>query len=132
MIERKDLREGNLVSLAHESNIPIVTINELRENWATFKEKDYFTSRTYNLIMPIPLSPDWLVNFGFEKKIILGNSSGYWYVKDGLSYNESHKGWWYRGSISDDVEPKYVHELQNLYYFLNKNELQLTNNKTVN
>jgi len=66
MIQRKDLREGNLVTLAHESNNPIVTIDELRTEWATFKEFKWFTSRTYDLLMPIELNSDWLIKFGFK------------------------------------------------------------------
>ena len=73
-----------------------------------------------NKSRPIELSPEWLVKFGFEKKIILGNADGYWYQRSGLSYNEKHQGWWFRGSFPDG--PKYVHQLQNLYFWLTMGE----------
>lgn len=69
---------------------------------------------------PIPLTPEILVMYGFEKKLVLGSTDKYWYSIGELSYNESHKGWWFRGKLKDI---DYLHQLQNLYFSLTGEEL---------
>lgn len=75
-----------------------------------------------DFLKPIPLTEEWLLKLGFEKKDNYGN---YEYLLDGYSY--------FRGSfyISDcdecgeSVEINFVHELQNLYFALTKKELTI-------
>jgi hypothetical protein len=69
---------------------------------------------------PIPLTEEWLVKFGFDKKahreglsIILENTLGY---KNGRTY---FKSWCILES-----QPKHVHQLQNLYFALTGKELE--------
>lgn len=123
-ISKESLRIGNLVVLAHESNAPIVEVFELENDTATvFSNEKGYNVVTYESLLPIDLSEYWLERLGFEKKKIEGNSSGYWYNNNGLSYNESHKGWWYRGHFPN--APKSVHMLQNLYFSLFGEELTI-------
>ena len=71
---------------------------------------------------PLPLTEEWLLKFGFYKSDNYGNDE---YRLDGYSY--------FRGSfyISDcdecgeSVEINFVHELQNLYFALTKQELTM-------
>lgn len=125
MIDRKELMIGNMVIGAHERNAPIVKITEIRSLGAFAEHMPSMGSSYYLFegLMPIELNPDWLDKFDFEKKLILGNADGYWYQRSGLSYNEKHLGWWFRGSFPNG--PQYVHQLQNLYFALTREELTI-------
>lgn len=117
--------------------------NELRlENWVNNNEEDYqITSATLmqlergdSIANPIPITELWLKRFGFKQ-------------------DEDYKDIWYLPIIDDEVILKYhlvenlvkivdyssrntwqfgrreyVHEIQNLYYVLMQEELQIKNN----
>lgn len=105
--------------------------NELRiGNWVHWG-KDYqidvddISNHAWNdVLQPIPLTEEWLLNFGFKKiKTWLGdayeNENGDIAYLNGQIY-----------IISEDVKvdtPKYVHQLQNLYFALTGEELNETN-----
>jgi hypothetical protein len=61
----------------------------------------------------IPLSYEWLANFGFKKEGMhqLWKSVNFW-------VQETQVGFFYNG-----IEIKYVHQLQNLYHALTGKEL---------
>lgn len=81
-------------------------------------------------IKPIPLTEDWLLKFGFEYKVeelgvkfyelqigisfISISIEGHFNINSGESY-------WYMDR--DFKTPKYVHQLQNLYFALTNEEL---------
>jgi hypothetical protein len=101
---------GHRASLGH-----YVSLNNQHSGvWLEHQERD--------LILGIPLTEEWLLNFGFYKSDNYGNDE---YRLDGYSY--------FRGSfyISDcdecgeSVEINFVHELQNLYWCLCKKELTM-------
>jgi hypothetical protein len=70
-------------------------------------------------LIPIPITEDWLLKFGFEKDSDLVNSlckSGIWFnVKNMEATYLSHKL----------RKINYVHELQNLYFALTGEELTI-------
>ena len=72
-----------------------------------------------NNITPIPLTEEWLLKFGFEK-----DSDGYLiYMKSRIFIEFTTRGHY---EISEyDTEIKYVHQLQNLYFALTGNELEI-------
>jgi hypothetical protein len=72
-------------------------------------------------LYPIPLTPEILVKCGFKKELVVGKSDKFFYSLNGLSYNECHVAWWYRGVL--DFQIKYLHQLQNLYFALTGTEL---------
>lgn len=75
-------------------------------------------------ISGIPLTEEWLLNFGFELK---NNNSYFNEIKYGIWYNKQKIEPYEIGfycAISD-VKLDYVHELQNLYFSLTKKELEL-------
>jgi hypothetical protein len=75
----------------------------------------------YNNIKPIPLTEQWLIDFGF-KNVSLGE----WEKGDIILDNEyTDKGIW---NIVEDsqclnINVKHVHQLQNLYFALTNKEL---------
>ena len=69
-------------------------------------------------IKPIPLTEEWLIKFGFEVEKKIGNRDRFNVYKKGcLTFNTSHQRWWLSG-IHSPFNPKYVHQLQNLYHSL--------------
>jgi hypothetical protein len=121
MIDAKELRIGNYIKYAEskdlskkfhntfvEVNIDILldVDNVIRKNWFTH----------------IPLTTEILVKCGFNKELVVGKSDKFFYSLNGLSYNECHVAWWYRGVL--DFQIKYLHQLQNLYYALAGKELE--------
>lgn len=106
--------------------------NELRiGNWVfngqniqvTPKQIEWFSEGVYDLL-PIELTEEWLLKFGFSKWKNKNNfSKGSFIV-----YTLSKKGFHY-GRKSLRVELKYVHQLQNLYFALTGEELKIKNNE---
>jgi hypothetical protein len=114
-----DFRIGNLVRDKYSKGI--IKVNGITEN-------DIFFSGNFTKewqAEPIPITEEWLLNFGFKKTeynsdIIydseLQNST---YITIDNDYSSYFMWGEYLTSI------KYVHELQNLYYALTKEELIL-------
>ncbi len=107
--------------------------NELRiGNWVKHNVSGnffQFTSYNFNdlcivlssnppkdLIEPIPLTDEWLVKFGFDKRFDV-------YQNHLLLFNSELKNWSWSGIYIREI--KYVHELQNLYFILTGEELEL-------
>jgi len=78
---------------------------------------------------PITLTEEWLLKFGFEKKIWKVKKSIYFeldkieilledsYYKNGVTY--------FKSNMLFEYFPKYVHQLQNLYFALTNEELKI-------
>ena len=124
--------------------------NELRiRNWVNVTDKDYQVTQIlergvncghigaiYDLVKPIPLTEDWLTRFGFEKNengepqidacegtalsISIGETpykySAWLCVKGNFQY-------WQMSTC------EFVHELQNFYFALTGEELELKETK---
>ena len=78
----------------------------------------------YGEINPIPLTEEWLVKFGFEKRR---------YIHEGIIFGKD-EFWDLEYYIAHDIYEisqleidnlKYVHQLQNLYFALTGNELEI-------
>lgn len=92
----------------------LTTANDVPQPVATFK--------------PIPISEELLIKAGFEKTTEFTYSSGSEvefnvYKKGDLTYNSIQDAWWLRGVM--DHYPKYLHQLQNLYFALTGKELNI-------
>lgn len=129
MVKSQDLRIGNLVN--DRGSIPYavdaIDLVALRQSEIAGKINIDFK--------PIPLTEEWLVKFGFEKK-----ESAYWdgaiqYDIDTIPFSiifindNYHLQYAVLGGPDGfdylDNPIKYVHQLQNLYYFLKDEELTL-------
>lgn len=127
MINANELRIGNLVS--HNDASMHKEIWQIGNNTVSFSigrdRKGVEHYQTYYLegVNPIILTEDWLLKFGFRKEDKYGNGSSYFlYTLGILTYNTSYDLLW-AGNISDIKQPKYVHQLQNLYFALTGKEL---------
>jgi len=69
---------------------------------------------------PLPLTEEWLIKFGFEKRSL------HYFKKDGIIL--SVEDFYYECFLSSNsVIIKYVHQLQNLYFALTNQELEVKN-----
>lgn len=74
-------------------------------------------------IKPIQLTEEWLLRFGFDLVVKEGNQGKFRvYQLNEITYN-TNNGWWWKHHLT--VQPKYIHELQNLYFALAGTELTI-------
>ena len=118
-MKANELRLGNLVLYSDKNETPIpTTINIDISDLILLNNsvKDV-------LYEPIPLTEEWLLKFGFEKKE--GYYDRYYYSIDGMNIKidddmfETEVGECLYKSI------KYVHQLQNLFFAINDEELTM-------
>lgn len=77
---------------------------------------------------PIPLTEDWLLGFGFEKKSLHNFNNDFYFVKNRLFFCEyTHEKICYENRALD-ISIKYVHQWQNLYFMLTGKYLVLNKN----
>ena len=102
--------------------------NELRVgNWVNNNEEDYqITSATIAQLergdseaKPIPLTEEWLIKFGFDKKF---SKDKFTIIPNGKLDYEKGRTYFNAWTILEH-QPEYVHQLQNLYFALTGEEL---------
>ena len=123
-----ELRVGNLIQI---NNISSETTKVKAVTYVAVFVFDNFIGSPISDVKPIPLTEEWLLNFGFKSKkhdkygIIYdsGNQNAtYVTIKEDKSYLSYFMWDEYLTSIV------YVHELQNLHFALTKTELTYRNN----
>lgn len=125
-MEAKELRIGNIIS---DYGGRIVIVRSI-EN--PLQISDYFIGVNENNsqylhddINPIPLTEEWLLKLGFDHK------SGNEYVKDRFVFRKNQKDLVINGFEYDyngiliSANNMRVHQLQNLYFALTGNELEI-------
>ena len=122
MINAKDLRIGNSVLLGN-SSLSVYQIIYDRRNGYSINSKDY----KEDFFDPIPLTKEILIKCGFHKfnnawvqKDFTENNSKFYFsiwnlIDDEFKYN----------SAEFDIEINSLHQLQNLYFALTGEELEI-------
>lgn len=122
----KELRIGNFVNTNDYINLEVLGISST--NVGLKLECTNFISVDYNELKPIPITVDWLLKLGFEYHTFDKN----YVIKTKDNWHNSIKkidgDWCYNNDFSDAAcyfvtDIKYVHQLQNMYYVLNEEEL---------
>lgn len=109
-MKAKELRIGNLV----EINAPIINKVIAVDVYHISKIK-----KNKDCCKPIPLTEEWLVNFGFyEREFSFDKGSFY------LTKRIGEKAYLYQETKSP-FRVEFVHQLQNLYFALTGEELTL-------
>lgn len=129
-----ELRYGNLIQ--HGSDY--YTVKEIRDYSIEAQHTDG-TSEPTTLIYPdiarIPLTEEWLLNFGFKITHDFGDQKTYQHPSTNkFSVEHDHEDWafifetkqGYHTIFWDDKAFQFVHQLQNLYFVLTGEELTLT------
>lgn len=134
MIDPKELRIWNL---AESPTGWIGSVIELKSSFVRLYKKDDLSAYNFgsDLIEPIPITPKWLERFGFACD---GNycdiriMGGYLRISDDIDECLLFTGSEYSLTVSMDYStceihnaPKYVHQLQNLYFALTGQELKI-------
>ena len=114
-MEAKELRIGN--NLYNDGVVVTIDARSIFDIWDDKGLKNY---------KPIPLTEEWLLKFGFEKK--QGGLESVYFILAGkclLEYNLTHKFADIVRKVNLDlfIELEYVHSLQNLYFALTGEEL---------
>lgn len=118
-MKANELRIGNLVSEMVLETVPISGI-EPKHVWVTVNDELQYHLDVYSLI-PIPLTEEWMNKLGFEgienpnhtNSIVYTNHSNIEIIYSKFGYN-----------LRDiNVQVKYVHSLQNLFFALTSEEL---------
>jgi hypothetical protein len=118
-MEAKNLRIGNFVSDLNASDSFFAKVKKLDYSRCYYGQ---FHS-AYSDLKPIPITEEWLIKFGFNLVVKEGNQGEFRvYQLNEITYNTNH-GWWWRHQLT--VQPKYVHELQNLFFAIIGTELEL-------
>jgi hypothetical protein len=137
-MEAQNLRIGNIVKLVNQSgHIAIVTeIGSHRgEPYVMCKDIPngiYLHHKGQDLVQGVPLSEDWLIKFGFEKEVLLGENYYTLELNDNKYCDLCIVNGDKNGFIEVTLFPyeewfryRYVHELQNLFAALTGRELEL-------
>lgn len=123
-MEAKELRIGNLVTQIIEKS----THNEEKTITIEWQELMWISRDRSSKYKPIPLTEEWLLNFGFEKdldKSLVKNNIAIFLDKRFktnlfLQENQDNFKW-----FSYELKVEYVHQLQNIYFALTGEELTL-------
>lgn len=121
-----ELRIGNYVG--DENDIAIVESIDKDGCMLQFINDEKKGFRITQPINPIPLTEEWLLKFGFEKKIDDLFAIKLKYLYNSVKYYEDEKIWIYYNDDNNAgcnaiADFKYVHQLQNLYFALTGEEL---------
>lgn len=129
-MEARELRIGNIIRYRDIEEVRTELRGQIRvvtgDDIASMSEIDIYCE----VVIPEPITEEWLKRFGFR------NSGGYWYppeTKYGffthLKFNAyGCEGRWgfcqdYDREIYQPID--FIHEIQNLYFCLDKKELTL-------
>ena len=135
MINTKELRLGNLFANIEDDSIYKVTkINEDTIEGICINNMGWFGEQHFHLIeqvLPIKLTEEWLLKFGFNKdykKGYIGKdfSNQDFVLTEPFVMGDWQKGYTFEfttGGWSKYKEFNYVHELQNFYFTLTSEEL---------
>lgn len=79
-----------------------------------------FSNDNHRNFEPILMTEEWLIKFGFVKIRLKNSESFFWNINGiDLMHSDFTLSWF------NNIEVKYVHQLQNIVYFLTKEELTL-------
>ncbi len=104
-MKNTELRIGNLVYALKSTPDPVVIGND----YNIYFDRDY---------SPIPLTQEWLLNFGFECRVVYGNN--HW-LNNRILIFEDKKG---KFEFAWGLKIKSVHQLQNIHFALTGKELK--------
>ena len=126
-MKAEELRIGNLVTL---SGSLILTVYEIHEDCFYAKDiKEGSFKNTWSDLQPIQLSEEVLLKCGFENG---GYDLLFWYNNDielyGFNHLDADNYALLTSHLKEDVNVRiyYLHQLQNLYYALTGEELEVS------
>ena len=106
-----------------------VTVTEIRENNRVKIKENPSNFTVGDCLHPIPLTEEWLLRFGFIAKNWYSNfehwSDTWFQLSSSVIKANKERSCFYFDNEMINIEIKYVHQLQNLYFALTGEELTL-------
>ncbi len=114
-----ELRIGNYIDPEYKA----IVVGIYKDEWVTIKNNRTESDKRPIDCKPIPLTEQWLKDFGFiisdDYDLIMKNP----FYAEGDSEYGYYLRWGYGGRYASENPCKYVHQLQNLYFALTGKEL---------
>lgn len=127
-MKANELRIGNFVTIAHETNAPIIEVLSIANKFVNVFGGN--SGYDIDFCLPIPLTEEWLLKFGLKDASGYGKATGDTYALsigrfELVTVDWSDK-WHFVGLKGAKYIPiKSVHQLQNLYFALTGEELEV-------
>jgi len=122
-MEARELRIGNLMELPNGEISKVTGFTENGKVWFVREPKHEECALKINQVKPIPLTEEWLFEFGFIDDFskdfrvrLIGHRLGDFFITEKMKLLTSD---------INSVKIKYVHQLQNLYFALTGEELTI-------
>jgi len=128
-MKANELRIGNYVNIMNDTvdDEYVKVIVTIRRNFAEIECNEDQDSFEYHEIQPIPITEEWLVKFGFNKcnyKTVYHAPNSTIFLLNGRAVKHyKRQDVEYFRMVREDVNIKYIHELQNLVFALTGVEL---------
>lgn len=132
-MEAKELRIGNWVNLYDDFNSEVTGLTNTKKVWCVNNPTNEGCAWYADKINPIPLTEEWLLKFGFEEEEEQDELlDTLMFSKDNITrveFSNKHRQLYWHDNYSSiyHIELIYVHQLQNLYFFLTGEELTIDN-----
>jgi hypothetical protein len=129
-MEAKELRIGNFVKVENDYE----TIKDIGTKYAVcaLDLKSIGVSQLYKDIVAIPITEEWLLNFGFKNKgfAFYDKEKETRVTRSKISpniwiYERAYSSTGYKSKFIYMNSIHYVHQLQNLFFMLNDEELKI-------
>ena len=126
-MKAQDFRLGNLVMYEGK----VYEIDSISKEFPTLNTPEFGIGVVdWNNIQPIPLTQEWIANFGFKKRITIGHSVQYFIGENPITRDWLFDMLWLKGNDypfyrNGYFKLEHVHQLQNLFYSLTNEELTI-------
>ena len=124
-MDARELRIGNLMELPNGEISKVTGFTENGKVWFVREPKHEECALKINQVKPVPLTEEWLFEFGFINDFskdfrvrLIGYRLGDFFITEKMKLLTSD---------INSVKIKYVHQLQNLYFALTGEELTIKN-----
>jgi len=122
-MKANELRLGNHINYEFKKDS-----GNKKEIPVTIQDIKYIETQSMFYYTPIVLTEEWMLNLGFSSSILTeekeGNTKIYFNIINIYQINENLNEFMFF-SDNADVKIKYLHELQNLYFALTREELKV-------
>jgi len=122
-MDARELRIGNLMELPNGEISKVTGFTENGKVWFVREPKHEECALKINQVKPVPLTEEWLFEFGFINDFskdfrvrLIGYRLGDFFITEKMKLLTSD---------INSVKIKYVHQLQNLYFALTGEELTI-------
>lgn len=120
----KDIRLGNYIQWDDDSK-EIIQVESIERGEEETKNMYFVNGGWIEDFLPVPISEDWLIKFGFTKDKTDNYFYGHPTYKTFYPIYKRGESFGFNGLGLSVKEFKYIHQLQNLYYSLTSEELTI-------